>query len=244
MKKGLSIAIPACREEKNLKRLIPRIQKAAGMLRTPYEIIIVDSAKPQDHTADVCARYGCRYVNQRYPGFGGAYRTAIEEASFDHFLIMDGDGSHNPEYIPKMAAAFKKTGCDVVIGSRYVKGGVTKDAPLSVFLSRILNLVFRAATGLGAHDLSTNFRLCRTALLKKIRPEAEHFDINQEVLVLMRAANGGKLSIREIPIVFEKRACGRSKRKWIPFIISYLRSLYRLTLLSRCPALSPGRYQP
>ena len=231
MKKGLSIVILACREEENLRVLIPQILKSAESLDVPFEILVIDTAEPLDHTADVCAEYHCRYVNQRYPRFGGAYRTGIEETENSMFLILDGDGSHNPVYIPQMYSAFVREHCDVVIGSRYVRGGVTRDALSSVILSRILNLVFRAVTGIRAHDISTDYRIYRTDLLKQITITGENFDVVQEILVKMRAANGGRLKIREVPITFEKRRYGESKREWIPFVRSYAKSLLHLLRL-------------
>lgn len=231
MKKGLTIIIPACREEKNLRLLLPRILTAADRLRMPCEVLIIDTPEPLDHAAAVCRQYGCRCVPQRYPKFAGAYRTGIEEAAYDKCLFMDADGSHDPRYIPKLAGVFVREGCDVVIGSRYVRGGVTKDALSSVILSRILNCVFRTAAGTGARDSSSGFRLCRTELLRDIILEGENFDIQLEMLVKMKIAAGGRLKLREVPIVFHRRMHGKSKRKWIPFLCGYARALRRLTEL-------------
>ena len=58
-------------------------------------------------------------------------------------------------------------GVDVVICSRYAKGGKNHDAFVSVLMSKTLNFVFRIALGLKAKDISTNYRLYRTAQLKK-----------------------------------------------------------------------------
>ncbi len=228
MKKGLTIIIPACREEKNLRLLLPQILTAAERLRMPCEVLVVDTQEPLDRTAAVCRQYGCRCIPQRYPKFGGAYRTGIGEAAFDKCLFMDADGSHDPRYIPKLAGTYVRDDCDVVIGSRYVRGGASEDALSSVILSRLLNLVFRAAAGTGARDSSSGFRLCRTELLRKITLEGENFDIQLEMLVKMKIAAGGRLRIREVPIVFHRRKYGESKREWIPFFMGYARALRRL----------------
>ena len=170
-------------------------------------------------------------INQRYPGFGGAFRTAIEEAQFDKFLILDGDGSHAPMYIPQMYKMFMDCNLDVVIGSRYVKGGVTQDATSSIIMSKILNTVFRVALGIKAHDISTDYRIYRTELLRDVELENQNYDVLQEVLLKIKKNNRNQLKIGEVPITFHKRIYGESKRQLIPFIISYLKSLFTLTCM-------------
>ena len=117
--------------------------------------------KPLDDTPAVCKKFGARYVNQRLPHFGGAFRTGIKAARYDKFLIMDSDGSHNPIYIPDIYKKFVK-GADVVIGSRYVKGGKTNDSKVSIIMSHILNFVFRIITGIKAKDIFPQTFGCMT----------------------------------------------------------------------------------
>ncbi len=231
LKEGLTIALLAYKEAENLNVLIPQIRENADQLKTEYEIVVVDTEQPLDNTAEVCAKYSCTYINQKYPKFGGAFRTAIEAANYDKFLIMDGDGSHPPAYIPDMYRMFTEEHCDVVIGSRYVKGGVTQDSKTSIIMSKILNTVFRIALGIRAHDISTDFRIYRTELLKAVTLENQNYDVLQEVLLKIKMYNGNQLKIGEVPITFRKRMFGESKRQLIPFIISYMKSLFRLSCI-------------
>lgn len=162
---------------------------------------------------------------------GGAFKTAIESAKYDKFLILDGDGSHPVKYIPEMYRKFMEEKCDVVIGSRYVKGGITQDAKTSIIMSKILNTVFRIAIGINAHDISTDYRIYRTELLKAVPLNNENYDVLQEVLLKIKILNGGQLKIREVPITFKKRMYGESKRQLFPFIVSYIKTLFRLICL-------------
>ena len=68
-------------------------------------------------------------------------------------------------------------------------------------------------------------------LLRSIETSVD-YDVLQEILVKMKL-NNPKLKIGEIPITFEKRVYGESKRKLIPFIVSYIKTLLKLTLM-RC----------
>ena len=225
----VSVVLLAYREEENLRVLLPKLLKILKGCTEEYEIIVVDTQQPLDHTEDVCRQFGARYVNQKNKGFGDAFRTGIAEARYSYFLIMDSDGSHDPRYIPKMVRAMQP-GVDLVIGSRYVKNGKTNDAPVSILMSKCLNFVFRLALGIRAHDISTDFRLYRTGQLKRVRLQCENYDVLQEVLLMLRMQKPD-FRIAEIPITFRKRLYGESKRALIPFMISYLRTLISLVLL-------------
>lgn len=155
---AISAVLLAYKEAENLRILLPKIKQQLENTGEEHEIIIIDTMRPLDNTPDVCKEFGAKYVNQRLPNFGGAFITGIQEAQFDKFLIMDSDGSHNPVYIRDIYKKFIK-GADVVIGSRYVKGGKTNDSKTSIVMSHILNFVFRIITGIKAKDISTDFRM-------------------------------------------------------------------------------------
>lgn len=223
---AISAVILAYKEAENLKILLPQIREKLDLIGEEYEIVIIDTEKPLDNTEEVCKEWKARYVNQRYPYFAGAFRTGIEEAKFDKFLIMDGDGSHNPRYIPDIYAKFKE-GADVAIGSRYIEGGVTNDAKSSIVMSKILNFVFRLITGIKAKDISTDFRIYDTKQLKKVTLSCHNFDVVEEVLMKLKL-NNRNLVIKETPIVFDKRVYGESKRRLVPFIMGYIKTMFRL----------------
>jgi dolichol-phosphate mannosyltransferase len=111
-----------------------------------------------------------------------------------------------------------------------VPGGKTFDAKSSIIMSKILNGVFRLFLGIKAKDISTDFRLYDTAQLKAVHLERNNYDVLQEVLLKLKL-NNANYKIGEVPITFDKRVYGESKRKLIPFIISYMKTLIQLTLL-------------
>jgi len=226
---GISVVLLAYKEEENLKILLPQIKENVVKIKEDYEILVIDTAIPTDNTKDVCKQYGARYINQEYPAFGGAFRTGIKYASKDKFLILDSDGSHPPDRIPAMYKMFMRDKCDVVIGSRYVKGGKTNDSKSSVIMSKILNTMFRVCLGLKAKDLSTDYRLYHTKELKRVKLSCVNYDVLEEVLLKLKMNKSGEFKIGEVPIHFNKRIYGESKRKLIPFICSYIKTLVRLT---------------
>ena len=226
---GISVVLLAYKEEENLRVLLPEIIENVEKCNEDYEILVIDTAKPLDNTADVCKEYGARYINQEEPGFGGAFRTAIKYAEKDKFLIMDSDGSHPPKQIPEIHKMFVEDKCDVVIGSRYCKGGVSNDAKSSQIMSHLLNFAFRVCLGLNANDLSTDYRMYHTKALKKVKLECENYDVLEEVLLRLKLNKPNKqLKFGEVPINFQKRLYGESKRQLVKFIISYIKTLFRL----------------
>jgi len=228
MIKGISVIILAYKEEENLKLLLPEVKKQMEKLKENYQIIVVDVAQPLDDTEIVCKEYGCEYINQESPHFGGAFATGIRYAVMDKILSMDGDGAHNPVYIPAIYNMFMSGKYDVVIGSRYTKGGHTDDPILSVAMSHVLNYAYRLGTGIRAKDISTNFRMYYTEELTKIRIESQNYDVLQEILMKIQFNKQRKIQIGEVPIALGKRVYGESKRKLIVFIRDYIKTLIRL----------------
>jgi dolichol-phosphate mannosyltransferase len=228
--KNITVALLTYKEEENLRLLLPKIIKSLETIAIPYEILVVDSNKALDNTADVCSSYNVRYLNQPGKGFADAFNYAIINARNELFLILDADGSHNPDYIPLMFEKFVNDKCDVVIGSRYVKGGKTHDKLTSILMSRLLNFIFRLTLGFKARDISTDYRMYYTDQLKKVCLNNENIDVLQEVLIKLRI-NRPDLKIGEIPIEFEKRIYGKTKRKMVKFILGYIKSLFKLTFL-------------
>ena len=228
MKHGISVVLLAYKEADNLRKLLPRIHQYISETGEEYEVLVIDTAEPLDDTEAVCAENNARYINQRYQGFGGAMRTGIEEATMDRFISIDSDGAHDPSYIPRMVSEFSGGDYDVVIGSRYVRGGGTNDPYINVMMSKLLNGTYGLFFGLKAHDLSTNFRMYNTEDLKPLELTSINYDVLQEILIKLDRARGHGLKIGEFPIILQKRISGKSKRRLFEFMISYIKTLIRL----------------
>ena len=226
---GISVALLAYKEEENLKVLLPQIIENVEKCGEEYEIIVVDTEKALDNTKDVCDKFGARYINQEMPGFAGAFKTAIKYAKKDKFLIMDSDGSHPPVAIPAIHKKFVQDRCDVVIGSRYCKGGKTNDAKSSQIMSHLLNFAYRIVLGLRAKDLSTDYRMYHTKQLKRVKLKCKNYDVLEEVLLMLQLnKKNHRLKFGEVPIDFQKRMYGESKRRLLPYIATFISTLIRL----------------
>ena len=160
------VIVPTYNEADNLDELLEQL------LALPVGIgaIVVDDNSP-DGTGQLADQWAERYPGRVYAvhrpaklGLGTAYiagfKKAIHDIGAERVLTMDADFSHNPRYIPAMITLSRTM--HVVIGSRYVAGGGTRNCSRKrVFLSRVANFVARALLGLKARDATAGFRLYR-----------------------------------------------------------------------------------
>lgn len=223
---ALSVIIPAFHEEENLRVLLPRLRRVLDQQGVSYEIIVVDTEVPLDNTREACVEHGVSYVHRRGgDSYGAAVRTGIEAAAGEWILFMDADGSHTPEFIPKLLA--HRDNSDVVIASRYVAGGYTENSRILVLMSQAVNITYRVVLGLQCKEVSNSFKLYRAAMLKSLSLRCDNFDIIEEILFKLHRAHA-QLRIREVPFSFKKRMYGKTKRNLVAFMLSYLYTLLRL----------------
>lgn len=222
----LSVVMPAYQEEENLRLLLPRIVEVLHGLGASHEIVVVDTMTPLDATREVCAQMSARYCTRRGGNsFGDAVRTGIEQARGEHVIFMDSDGSHSPEWIPKLYAHHRTD--DVVIASRYVEQGFTENSALLVIMSRVLNWTYAFVLGIDCKDVSNSYRLYRASQLKALTLKCDNFDIVEEVLFKL-SRQFHPLRIREVPSTFKQRMFGKTKRNLVLFIATYLFTLVKL----------------
>jgi len=227
----LSVVIPAYREAEALALLLPALEPQVAGLTDRWEILIVDSMEALDETAGVCASHQVRHIRRRGGNsYGDAVRTGIAEAAGSRILFMDADGSHNPHQLQLLWA--QRGNGDVVIGSRYVTGGMTENPPILILLSWIVNVSYRVVFGLKIKDVSNSFRLYQGDLLRSLRLQCRDFDIIEEILIKI-CSQRGHSAIREVPISFETRKKGKSKRNLLLFSATYLSTMVRLFRLRK-----------
>ena len=210
------VVVPTYNERANLPLLVPQVLSHEG-----FRMLIVDDASP-DGTGQLAEELARQFpgrievmhrTGQR--GLGRSYVDGLKRAiETDAELIcqMDADLSHGPEYLPTLAAA-ALTQFDLVLGSRYMNGGVSVvNWPLHrIFLSAFANRYIKAVTGLTPTDCTSGFRCWRRGTLAKMpldRVVSDGYAFLTEML--FEAARTGA-RIGEIPIIFVERRQGQSK---------------------------------
>ncbi len=223
----ISVIIPTFNEEANIGRLLSGINKTLQDENYSYEIIVVDVGST-DRTGEIARKEGAKVLVQKLPGYGGALKEGFDNARGEWFITMDADLSHNPVFIKEML--LNKDNAEVVIASRYVKGGSATIGTFRKILSIILNRVFTVILSLPYKDISSGFRMYHRKAIENIIITARNFDVLEEILIRIHSS-GGK--IIEIPFHYEIRESGKSHAKLIEFGISYMKTLYKMWRLKK-----------
>lgn len=155
----ISVIIPAKNEATGLNQILPRIRS----LYKNAEVIVVDDGSGDD-TADVCARYDAVHLKHPYSmGNGAAVKSGARAANGEVLVLMDGDGQHNPDDIPRLLAKLDE-GYDMVVGARSFR----TQAGLHRALGNIgYNRLASWMTGHRIEDLTSGFRAVRAAKFKR-----------------------------------------------------------------------------
>jgi len=210
------VVIPTYNERPNLARLVPAILDAN--VDSTIDVLVVDDASP-DGTGELAemlaeANPAVHVIHRQGKlGLGTAYLAGFQYAlrrGYDLVVEMDADFSHRPEDLPALIAAAR--GADVVIGSRWVRGGKAVGwSPLRRLLSEGGSLYARWLLDLPVLDCTSGFKCFRRSALETLDLDAIHssgYAFQVEVNYLCRR-NG--LRLAEVPITFPDRAEGESK---------------------------------
>ncbi|MGZ6186598.1 MAG: glycosyltransferase [Candidatus Binataceae bacterium] len=218
----LSVILPVMNERDNLLALIPRLGEIAELFHLKYEIIVVDGGST-DGTCEAAAQLGARVMPERQRGYAGALRTGFAEARGNYLLTLDADMSHDPAFVAKMWRARERA--DIVIASRYVRGGVAYTDLSRRLSSYLLNGFLRRLLSVPVLDMSSGFRLYRRAVVEGIELTSKNFEVQEEVLVKAWAQG---FSVTEVPFTYFPRGAGRSHARMLRFGMDILRSALSL----------------
>ena len=218
----ISVILPVVDEYDNLRILLPRLHDSLKREKLSYEIIVIDGGSV-DGTPQAAAALGARVIAERRPGFAGAMETGFAEARGDYFLTLDADLSDDPDFISKLWRA--RTRADIIVASRYTRGGVTYSSYFRHFISWMLNTALRRILSIPVRDSSSGFRLYRRAALDGLTLNSINFEVQQEILVHTYARG---FSVAEVPFVYFPRNTGRSHVRMMRFGVDIARSAFSL----------------
>lgn len=215
-------------------------------LEYAFHLLIIDDNSP-DGTADAVKQKMTEYPDRLFLleragklGLGTAYIKGFEwglEKGYDYIYEMDADFSHPPARLPKLHEVLTSEKADVVVGSRYTKGGKVKNWPWDrLFLSYGASLYVRALTLMNVKDPTAGFVGYKRKVLEAIDLDKIKFIGYAFQIEMKFAAWTLGFKIKEIPITFSDREIGISKMhkgivkeailgvlqmKWASFFSSY-----------------------
>lgn len=222
------IVVPTYNERENLRPLVDAILPAAP----GANILVVDDGSPDGtgELADQLAREHPEVAvlhRTAKQGIGKAYVAGFRDVlarGADIVVQMDADFSHPVRFIPELFAPIRDGKADLVLGSRYVKGGVIpKWSLLRRIVSRGGSVFSQIVLTLPYPDLTGGFKAWSGQLLESIDLDAVGgsgyvFQIEMTYRARRLAAR-----IKEVPITFEERREGTSKMSMNIFVEAFLR---------------------
>ena len=230
MDKKSLVIIPTYNEAGNIERLLKEL------LAKDLDILIVDDGST-DGTIEIANSIKSNEIQINFIlrnlklGLGNAYRAGYFWAldkGYELVIQMDADGSHQVSDLSKMLAFIDENPqFDLVIGSRWVKGGAIENwSKGREVLSRFANKYTQALMHLNVNDATAGFRIYRANLLKrmevqKVKSEGYCFQIE-----MTRSAQISGAKIVEFPITFNERESGSSKMSLRIVVEAMLRVTY------------------
>jgi dolichol-phosphate mannosyltransferase len=211
-----TVCLPTYNERENLPRMVEALRP---VLREGDQVLVIDDNSP-DGTGEIADALAAAHPfvavlhRERKEGLGRAYIAGFERAlaeGADLVLEMDCDFSHDPADVPRLIEA-AENGADLVLGSRYVPGGGTRNWGLA---RRLISRGGSVYTGLflhmGVKDPTGGFKCFRRQVLEEldldsVTPRGYAFQIE----MTYRAKQAG-FKVVEIPITFIDRVVGQSK---------------------------------
>jgi len=227
---ALSIIVPTYNERDRLGDLVDAVFAAYRRKGLDGELVIVDDNSPDGTGAladDLATRHRILVIHRSGKlGLGTAVIEGFEAAHAPIVGVIDADLSHPPDLLPPMLSVMHRASADVVIGSRYIPGGGTKNWPIGrLVLSRLACVLAHTLTPVS--DATSGFFLIRRDLARGVKISAGGFKICLELLV-----RGRPTSIVEVPYVFVGRTAGESKMN-VKEATGFLRQLRDLKAFTR-----------
>jgi glycosyltransferase involved in cell wall biosynthesis len=219
------IGIPAYNEEMTVAHVIDATHRALPM----HDVAVVNDGS-RDRTAAIVRSKGpiVRLIDLPCNlGYSNAVETLLryaEKHDYDALILLDADGQHDPAMLPDVLAAFEQCGCDMLIGSRYIRGQNYVGVPIGRQLGIVL---FSTMTGLLArkriYDTTSGMKVIGRKA-RKILLNWQFLDFHAEAIIYLLWLGA---SIEEYPILVKEREHGISMYSffshiWYPLTVILL----------------------
>jgi glycosyltransferase involved in cell wall biosynthesis len=189
------IGIPAFNEEKNIAKIIVKLQKIS-------DAIIVCNDGSTDMTKEISEKMGAKVINHpKNLGYGAGIRSIFLEATKmepDILVTFDADGQHKIEDIQTVIQPILNNEADIVIGSRFLKDETNKNVPKYRKVGiKVITSITDSVTDLKLTDAQSGFRAYKKNVLKDIVPSDKGMGVSTEILI---KASKRKFKVKEVPI--------------------------------------------
>jgi glycosyltransferase involved in cell wall biosynthesis len=215
---SVTVVIPVYNEEPIIGRVVAEARK---VLNSQDEVLVVDDGST-DKTADVARQAGARVVSHPYNvGNGAAVKTGIRHARGEVLILMDGDGQHRAEDIPRLLSELDRY--DLVVGarSRTSQKNLTRH-----FANQAYNLIASYLTNMRIMDLTSGFRAIRRNLARRfvyLLPNRFSYPTTMTLAILKAG-----YSLKYVPITTSPRV-GKSRLRFFRDGLRFFLIMLRIT---------------
>lgn len=229
----LLVVIPAFNEEAAIADVIGSVRRAVP----DAHVLVVDDGS-RDHTSEVARRAGARVATLPFNlGVGGAMRTGFLHAArggYAAVVQVDGDGQHDPSYIPHLLAALDDH--DVAVGTRFSpQCAYPVHGPRRWAMAGVAGVI-STLLGTRIDDATSGFR---AAGPRAIRVFAEHYPAEYlgDTLETLVIAHKSNLTVTQVPVAMRQRTTGRPSHGGVRSGVDFVRALcvVALGLVRRWP---------
>jgi dolichol-phosphate mannosyltransferase len=219
---SLAIIIPVYNEADNIAATLTAIEQKVS---APHTIFIVYDFD-EDNTLPVARTLQKKglpieFLKNSSRGVVGAIKTGLRSASGDYLLVTMADMSDDYDVVDEMCRLMSQ-GCDLVCGSRYMKGGKQIGGPvIKKTISRLVGLSLRLIARLPTRDVTNSFKMYRKTMVDGFEIESNGgFEIGMEMVV---KAHFNSFKVVEIPCTWTDRTQGQSRFKIMKWAPKYLK---------------------
>lgn len=237
----LSVVLPTYNEAGNIGKLILTINGQADLASYKKEFIVVDDDSPDDTANEVRKLIVKKLpvkliVRKKIHGLAGAILTGIKQANGEIVVLMDTDFNHRPEDIARLLEPINKKQADLVIGSRYVKGGgmhLTEASRWQYWLSKWGNyFVNRWWLNLPVHESLSGFVAVKRSVLNQLNLKKIFFGYGEYCIRLLYFTYKSGFKLEEVPVMYGVRHYGVSKSSLKRMVYFYLKTAWELKFTS------------
>ncbi len=218
-----TIIIPTLNEEEIIASTVRKIT------RQGFKVIVIDDSS--DKTALIARKAGAVVIARKNKsGIGSALKQGFSLVESKNVVFMDADLSHHPSYIQKIVHELENN--DLVVCSRFIKGGYFGQSKLRILGTKSLNMFTRKYLGLSVNDCTNGFLGARVEKLRQIILYSENKgvdpfqDLFQTPFVF--AANILGMDVKEIPADYINRRSGKSKVSGFALGFRHLRLIRKI----------------
>lgn len=186
------IIIPTYNEEAAIEEVVSNSLKYS-------DVLVVDDGS-SDRTSDLVQKTGVKVIkHEKNMGKGASLKTGIKyglNEGYDAMVMLDGDGQHDPQFIPLMVSSLDKAG--MIICSRFLEGPPQGMAIQRRFSNKLTTSLLKFTTGYHITDSQCGFRIfSRDAARVFLNIPYDDYEFESEMLF---QASLNNLSVKEIPI--------------------------------------------